>query len=169
MSESPLRRRGFMHALSLGALATAALPSKVFGQAADEQEIDLKKVPAHIKAAASKAAPRVHWKTAYKGEEKGEVIYELEGVDPKKQEVAVILDNDGKVEEIETEIAVEEVPAVVMKALKAKFPKLEIVAVTEIQEGKKIVAFDFEGTRPPSHKSIGIYVSADGQTVELEE
>ena len=94
------------------------------------------------------------------------MIYELEGVDQKKRDVAVILNGAGKVEEIETEFAVEEVRATVMMALQAKLPTFEITAVTEIQEGKKIVAFDFAGTRPSSNKSIGICVSADGKSVD---
>jgi hypothetical protein len=169
MFELPLRRRGFIQAVTLGALATAAIPGKGFGAPPDEQAIDLKSVPAHVKNAASKAAPHVKWKTAYKSEEDGEVVYELEGVDAKKREVAVVLNGEGKVEEIETEIPVDEVPATVMAALRAKLPTLEVTAVTEIQEGKKIVAYDFEGTRPKSNKPIGVYVSADGKTVEIDD
>jgi hypothetical protein len=169
MFELPQRRRGFMRALTLGALATAVLPGKTFGQPPDEHEIDLKKVPAHVREAASKAAPHVHWKTAFKSDQNGEVMYEIEGLDGKKREVTVILDAKGKVEEIETVIPVEEVPEIVMKALRAKVPTLEIDSVTEIQEHKKVVAFDFAGTRSASHKPTGVYVSADGKTVEIEQ
>jgi hypothetical protein len=171
MDEAPQGRRGFMQVLTAGALAAAALPGagRVLGAPPDEHEIDLKNVPAHVKTAASKAAPHVQWKTAYKSDVDGEVMYELEGMDHKKRDVTVILNAEGKVEEIETEIPVKEVPAPVMAALKAKMPNLEIVAVTEIQEGKKIVAYDFEGTQPSSDKPIGVYVSADGKTVKLED
>jgi hypothetical protein len=158
-----------MRVFTMGALATAVFRGNAFGVPPDEQEIELKKVPAHVKEAASKAAPHVHWKTAFKSEEDGEVMYELEGLDAKKREVTVILDAKGKVEEIETVISAEEVPATVMKALRAKFPTFEIASVTEIEERKKIVAYDFVGTRPTNHKSIGVYVSADGKTVEIEE
>ncbi len=170
MFELPLRRRAFIGVVTMGTLATGAIPYEVLGAPPpDDQEIDLKNVPAHVKSAASKAAPHVKWKTAFKIEEDGEVMYELEGVDQKKRDVAVILNGAGKVEEIETEVPVDEVPATVMTALRAKVPTLEIAAVTEIQEGKKIVAYDFAGTRPSSNKSIGVYVSADGKTVEIED
>jgi hypothetical protein len=170
MFELVLKRRAFIGTLTMGALATGAIPHRAVGAPPpDEHEIDLKNVPAHVKSAANKAAPHVKWKTAFKSEQNGEVMFELEGIDQKKRDVTVILNGEGKVEEIETEIPVEEVPATVMAALKAKVPTLEVAAVTEILEGKKIVAYDFAGTRPSSNKSIGVYVSADGKTVEIDD
>ena len=60
MFELPLRRRAFIGALTMGTMATSAIPSRVLGAPPpDEQEIDLKNVPAHVKSAASKAAPHV--------------------------------------------------------------------------------------------------------------
>jgi len=155
--------------LALGGLAPVLLPDESYGQPSDGVEINLKQVPAHLRQAAAKAAPGVQWKTAFKNDEDGEVTYEIEGVDQKKRDVTVTLTADGKVEEIETEIPVAEVPEVVMKALRAKFPRLEIVAVTEIQEEHKVVGYDFEGTRPKDNQTIGVYVTADGKMVHIEE
>jgi hypothetical protein len=174
MLKSSHGRRGFLRVLTFGALAPAVLPAAAHAQAkADDVEISLKHVPAHLKDVASKAVPGVHWKTAFKNEEQGEITYEIEGVDPKNREVTVTITADAKVEEIETAITVAETPEVVMKALKARFPRLEIVAITEIQEahkdGHKIVGFDFEGNHPSDKKTMGIYVSADGKTVHVEE
>jgi hypothetical protein len=160
--------------MTFGVLAPAVLPVTAHAQAkADDVEINLNHVPAHLKEVATKTAPGVTWKTAFKNEEEGEVVYEIEGVDKKNREVTVTITAKGVVEEVETAIAVAETPEVVMKALKAKFPKLEIVAVTEIQEphkdGLKIHGFDFEGNRPSDQKTLGIYVSADGKNVHVEE
>jgi uncharacterized protein YpmB len=169
------RRRGFLQALTFGALAPSVLPVAAYAQEkSDDVEISLKHVPAHLKDAATKAAPGVHWKTAFKNVEDGETTYEIEGLDRKNREVTVTITADGKVEEIETEITEADTPSVVMKALKAKFPGLQIVSVTEIQEahkeGHKVVGFDFEASHATDDKkTVGIYVSADGKTVHVEE
>jgi hypothetical protein len=169
MFELPQRRRGFLRIVAVGGLAPILIAGESYGRASEGVEINLKQVPAHLRQAATKAAPGAQWKTAFKNDEDGEVTYEIEGVDHKKREVTVTVTADGKVEEIETEIPVAEVPDVVMRALRAKFPRLEIVAVTEIQEEHKIVGYDFEATRPKDNQTVGVYVTADGKMVHIEE
>lgn len=163
------RRRRFFQVVTLGALVPAVLGGTSRATAGDDVEINLKRVPPRLMQVAEKAVPGVHWKTAFRNEEDGEVTYEIEGVDSKKRDVTVTITAEGKLEEIETEIPVAEVPAVVMKALRARFPRLEIVAVTEIQEEHKVAGYDFEGTRPKDGKTFGIYVTSDGKMVHVEE
>ena len=186
------KRRGFLQSLTFGAFAPAILPAVANAQQGkqgkgkgaertkdkekaqqdegegNEVEIALKNVPPKLIEAATKAAPGIKWTTAFKNEEEGMVIYEIEGLDKKNREVTVTVNADGKVEEIETEIPEAEVPEVVMKAFRAKFPRMTIDAITEIKEDHKVVGYDFEGTRA-NKTQVGVYVTADGSSVHIEQ
>ena len=96
-----------------------------------DDKIDLAKVPAKVKEAASKALPKAKWTGASKSEEDGKVTYELEGEDAAKHYVWVELTADAKVNEVGSEIAFGAVPQFVTAALKKKFPRFDVASTYE--------------------------------------
>jgi len=136
---------------------------------AKDGEIPLDDVPKAARQAADEAVPKATWDAAYEDREDGELIYELAGKDAEDREVAVMVTEEGKVELIELEIALKDVPAVVTDALKAKFPRFTASTVFELKQAGKVVGYDFEGKRPKDKKEIGISVSVDGKEVEKDE
>lgn len=137
---------------------------------ADEKPIDLAKLPAKVKKAANDAVPGAKWKEAFTDEDEGKVFYTLEGTDAKGRNVSVEVTAEGKVNEVETEIPLKDVPKVVMDALRAKMPKFKISAVSEVRQEGKVVGYNFDGQRPAKDKEdITVSVSADGKTIEIDD
>jgi hypothetical protein len=134
----------------------------------ERQKVDLGSLPAAVREAADKAVPGAKWEKAFKETEKGKVIYEIKGDDAKGRDVEVEITADGKVLEVETEIAMSEVPEVVINALKAKLPKFKPEEVESVAKEDKVVGYEFKGDDEKG-KDIEVYVSADGKTVKVEE
>jgi hypothetical protein len=138
--------------------------SEVELHAASEEDIDLADVPAAVKAAAVKAVPKAKWEAAA-----SETIYVLEGKNAKGRSVEVTITEDGDVEDVSTELPVKEVPEPVLSALKAKMPRFKIEAVFESRAEGKVVGYSFEGKRPSDKEEIGVFVSPDGKTIDIDD
>jgi hypothetical protein len=157
-------RCGFIGVLGV-ALWTAATVLGV-----QEEKITLAKVPARVMSAANRAVPRVKWTEATKEIDEGETIYGLSGKDASGREVAVNVTAEGKVVEIDTEIALTDVPQVVMSACRNKYPKFKPDGAMSIREEGKLTGYSLDGTMiGKDGVEVTIYVSADGKEVELEE
>lgn len=104
-------------------LLTALAATIFFGATA--QKIKAEKVPAAVTTAFAKAYPsakEVGWKKEKSGD------YEV-GFEQGKEEMSVVYNSQGKMLEVETEMAVKDLPAAVQTALKGK----------KIKEAAKIV------------------------------
>jgi uncharacterized membrane protein YkoI len=134
----------------------------------EHQRVDLGSLPAAAKEAADKAVPGAKWEKASEETEKGKTVYEIEGYDAQGRDVEVEVTADGKVLQVETEIAMSKVPGVVTDALQAKLPKFKPEGVKSIAKEGKVVSYEFEGDDEKG-KEIEVYVDADGKTVKVEE
>ena len=110
MTRRLLSRRQVFFALAAGGVAAGKWLHADTEAATTDDKIDLAKVPAKVKEAASKALPKAKWTGASKSEEDGKVTYELEGEDAAKHYVWVELTADAKVNEVGSEIAFGAVP-----------------------------------------------------------
>ena len=162
-------RRQVLSILAAGGLATASRLRAAIAVAEADDKVDLAKVPAKAKEAASKAMPRAKWTGATKSVEDGVVTYELEGEDTSKRYVWVDVTADAKVTEVGTEILAAKVPQVVTAALKKKFPRFQVSTSYEARHEGKVIRYDFEGKRPRDKEEITVSVSPDGKEVEIEE
>lgn len=134
-----------------------------------EEEVPLAKVPEVVRKAADKAVEGAKWEAAYKVQEDGETFFELAGKDSKSREVIVTVTPQGEVDEVVTEIALKDIPEVVTAAVKEKYPRFKVKLAFEITDEGKVTGYDLEGRRPKDKNDIGIHVSADGKTVEIDE
>ena len=128
------------------------------------EDLPMNKVPANVRKAAEKEVPGGKWESA-----SSQVIYELEGTDAKGRAVTVEVDDEGEVGDVSTELAVKEVPETVLSALKAKMPRFKIETVFESKQNGKVAGYSFEGKRPKDKEEIGVFVSPDGKTIEIDE
>src|SRR5207302_9788608 len=89
--------RTLVRALGVGGIGAALLLRQNAAGAADKEDgmIKLADVPANVKKGADKAVPKAKWKEAFKHEEKGKIIYELDGTIGKDNHVTVELTADG--------------------------------------------------------------------------
>jgi hypothetical protein len=68
-----------------------------------------------------------------------------------------------------SEIALGEVPQVVMTALEKKLPRFQIASSYEARLDSKVIRYDFEAKRPVDKEEITISVSPDGKEVEIDQ
>ena len=136
---------------------------------ADDETIDLAKVPEAVKKAADKAVPNVKWTSASKENEDGQVVYELEGTDDEGRVVSVEVTAKGKVLEVEKQIDVAKIPKAVQNALKAKLPRFQTSMAFQVFVEGELIAYEFEGKRPKDKKEISVLVTADGKRVEISD
>jgi hypothetical protein len=154
--------------MALGLLALGSI-NAIPAIGADGEKLDLAKVPAKVKEAAAKAVPKTKWTGASKSVEDGTLTYELQGEDAGEHYVSVELTADGKVNEIDLEIAIAKVPSVVTTALKKKLPRFQVATAYEARQEGKVIRYDFEGKRPRDKKEITVSVSANGKEIEIDE
>jgi hypothetical protein len=168
MTGKLLNRRRVLFVLAVGGIAAGTRLQENTAVAATDDKIDLAKVPANVKAAASKALPGAKWTGASKSVEDGKVTYQLDGEDASKHYVGVELTADAKANEVQFEIANEKAPKLVTAALKKKLPRFTVESTYEVRKENKVIRYDFEGKRPRDTKEITVSVSDDGKEIEID-
>jgi uncharacterized membrane protein YkoI len=104
---------------------------------ADEEKIALDKLPKAVKDALKEKYPDAELVSAEKETEKGKTHYEVV-IKNKKQELEVILTEEGKIVAVEKQIDVKDLPKAVTDALDAKYPKATIKKAEEVTKGDKV-------------------------------
>jgi hypothetical protein len=167
MTKELINRRRALSLLCTSGVAAALIERPTAVRAATD-EIELAKLPAKVRRAADLAVPGATWSNAYKDDEDGELVYEIDGKDRQKRSVTVEVSAQGDVNEVETEIPFKEVRENVQAALKKKMPRFKVSAAFEIREDGKVAGYNFEGKRPRDKEDIVVFVSVDGKEVEID-
>ena len=150
------------------AAATALAGLLVAAARADEQKVELARLPAAVKQAAARAVPGARWTEATRETEEGKTVYQVDGTDARGREVSVEVAPDGRVLSVGVEVELAQVPKVVLAALKARMPRFRPEDAMAVFEGGKVTGYEFSGTGPGG-KELEVWVSADGKTVEEED
>ncbi len=129
---------------------------------AQDQKIDLKKVPANVLSAFHKAYPAAEIKGTSIESEKGHSYYEIESVQG-TQHIDLLLTRSGKIIEVEETIPENELPAPVMKTLQAKFKELKINKAERVTSGKKVT---YELSIESNKKRHSVVLWPDGKIVK---
>ena len=133
---------------------------------ADEEKIDLDKLPAKVKDAVKKEFKDAEFVSASKEKEDGKTVFEVQ-VKVKGQTIEVTCTEDGTVVSIEKEIAAKDLPKAVVEALEAKYPKAVIKKAEEVTEKGKT---NFEVLiTTADKKTLEITYDKDGKVLETEE
>ena len=151
--------------LSAVVLALLCVAGVCPGSRADSTEIKLSDVPEVVRRAADQGAPNVIWVSATKHEEGKDVSFELGGKNGKQRDVSVTVTANGKVEQIQTEMAFDDLPAAVSRAALAAVPKFGATDVYEVREGKDLY-YSLEG-QDALRRPVSLYVSTDGKVDEV--
>ncbi|MFI5455228.1 MAG: PepSY-like domain-containing protein [Isosphaerales bacterium] len=134
---------------------------------ADEVKIELKDVPKAVLDAVKAKFPKAELTGATKETEEGKTTYEI-ALKDKGQKVDVALTADGKITEIETEIAARDLPEAVSSALEAKYPKATIKKaelITEIDGAKESKNYEVVVVTE-AKKSLEVKVSPEGKILK---
>jgi len=136
---------------------------------ADEVKVELKDVPKAVLDAVKDKFPKGELKEATKETEAGKTTYEI-GLKDRGLKVDVAVTADGKIKEIETEVAVKDLPEAVSSAIAAKYTKATIKkaeTIVEIDGAKESKNFEVVVVTE-AKKSIEVKVSPEGKILKGE-
>lgn len=150
-----------MRLSNYGLVAVLALVGHVpLTAAADEDQVDLKDVPASVQGAADSTVPQAKWLKASKEVDDDETTYHLNGSDAKGREVDITLTAEGQVESFETVLSVTDLPSKLVEVLKT-LPQVKWTEATEKVENGK-TTYEVSGSDLKDRESVAFF-DADGQ------
>src|SRR5262249_32247563 len=98
---------------------------------ADEKNVPLDKVPQAVSGAVKDRFAGAKLVGAETETEEGKTVYEI-AIEHKGQSIEVTLTTDGKIIEIEKQIAAKDMPKVVSEALDGKYPQATYKTIEEV-------------------------------------
>lgn len=143
----------------------------VFGLAAraDEEKVELNKLPRAVAEAVRKTFPKARLVSASREVEDGKPLYEVRIKDG-GQTVEVTATAEGAIVEIEKEITVRDLPRAVRSTLDEKYPGASLKKVEEIYKGKKLDDLAYEVLLVARNKkTYEVKLDPRGKVVETEE
>lgn len=134
---------------------------------ADEEKIELDKLPRAVVEAVKDKFPKGKLVSAEKEKEDGKTVYEVNLKDG-DQTVEVTVTPEGKIVSIEKVIAAKDAPKEVTEALESKYPKAKIKKVEEVTEGDKPAVYEFLIVTAEK-ETIEVVLDAKGKVVKEEK
>jgi hypothetical protein len=136
--------------------------------AQDKRKADQDKIPGKVMEAlkARFPSPEIHQWTSEK--EKNIVLYDIE-FKQRGRKFEADISEDGTIQNWEKEIAVRDLPAVVRKAVDATYRKAtikEVMALTDVKDGKDVPAGYEIVLETAGRKEVEITVAPDGRVLE---
>jgi uncharacterized membrane protein YkoI len=131
---------------------------------ADEEKIDLDKLPKEVTAAVKKKFPDAKLVGAEKEVEKDKTTYEV-SLKNKDQKIDVILTPEGKIIAIEAEITAKDLPKEVSAALDKKYPKAKIKVIEKITKDEKT---SYEILLDTDKKTVEVVFDPKGKMLQEE-
>lgn len=136
----------------------------------DEEKVPLDKVPKTVLKAVQARFPHAKVVSAGKETDAGKVLYEI-AITTKDQKIEVTLTPDGKIVEMEKQIAAKDLPKAVSGALEMKYPKATYRIIEEIilvQKGKEQPPFFEVLLLTADQKQLEVSLTPDGAIVKEE-
>jgi len=152
-----------------GAVVWSGLLGLVSAARADEEKVPLKDVPRTVLDAVKARFPGAELTGAAKETEDGKTTYEV-ALKEKDRNVDVALTAEGKIVEIEREIAAGALPKAVAAAIEAKYPKATVKKAEEIVEfdgGKE--SRSYEVVLAVAKKTLEVKLSPEGKVLKEED
>jgi uncharacterized membrane protein YkoI len=158
--------RGLTGVLGLVAAGLIVLGSAVLAG----EKVEPGKLPEKVQAAIKARFPGAEITSAEKEKEGDKIVYDIE-LKHKGRKYEMDIEENGTVIEIEKEVDLKDVPAAVLKAIEAKYPKSKVKEVMEVNKvnGKEEKPEHYEVTLETADgKALEVIVSLDGKTVKEE-
>lgn len=134
---------------------------------AEEKAVPLEKLPKAVVEAVKKMFPKAKMIEATEEEEGGKIKYEVTIKDNNKK-IDISVDANGKIEGLEKEIDLKDLPKAVTEALVKKYPKAvnkSAEAVFEIEDGKEELEYYEIQIKTADGKEIEVKIKADGTII----
>jgi hypothetical protein len=138
---------------------------------ADEEKIDLSKLPKGVVETCKRRFPHAKIEGASQEKEDGKTVYEVTLKENGKN-IDVTFSSDGVMTLIEKEVDAKDVPKAVTEAVEGKYPKATwkmIEEVIKVADGKEALDYyEFHGTTADK-KGIELEVTVDGKIKKEEK
>ena len=115
-----------------------------------------------------KTLPQVKWTDATETVEDGITTYEVSGSDLRDRESSAKITGDAGESTLRTELEINEVPAVVSDALKARFPEFHPESIMSVTENGKLTGYAFLKGEADDEE-MEVFVSVDGKIVKVDD
>ena len=154
-------------------MGKAVLTLLVMGSAVrgDEEKVPLDKVPKAVIDGVKARFPDAKLMSAETEKEGDKVVYEI-AITNKDQKIEVTLTPDGKIMEIENQIAAKDLPKVVKETLESKYPQATyqmIEEVIKIKEGKEHLEYYEVLLVTADKKKLEVSVTPKGEISKTED
>ncbi len=136
----------------------------------DEEKVALDELPKAVVEAVKAKFPKAKLVSAEKETEEGKTVYEV-AIKNQGQSIDVTLTPDGKIVEIEKQIAAKDLPKAVANALEAKFPKATyqmIEEVIKVKDAKEKLEYYEVLLVTAEKKRFEVSVAPDGKITKTE-
>jgi hypothetical protein len=137
---------------------------------ADEEKIPLEKVPKPVLDAVRARFKNCQLRSAEKETENGKTVFDV-AIKCKGQNLEVTVTTEGKVVGYEREISARDLPAVVAKALKTRYPNAQWKTVEEVYKvdanHEKLESYEIAVTT--GNKSLEVHITPEGKFTSSEE
>jgi uncharacterized membrane protein YkoI len=138
---------------------------------ADDEKIDVDKLPKEVVKAVKDRFPGAELKSAEKETEDGKTIYDV-AIKHKDINYEVAVTPKGEITGFEKEIAAKDMPKEVAKAIETKYPKATVKMVEEVYKVKgkteKLEYYEI-AIVTSENKKVGLDVAADGKILKSTE
>ena len=166
-----LKMRAFLWCLAVVAISGMAFVSQVGAEEEKEEAVALDKLPKAVTDAVKKMFPKAELVKATKEAEGKEIEYEVT-VKEKGKNIDITVDEDGKIEGLEKEIDLKDLPQAVTESLAKSHPKdvqKSAEAVYEIEDGKEELEYYEVQLETADKKKIEVKIKADGKIVPVKK
>ncbi len=136
------------------------------GALADDDQVDLKDVPASVREAALVVVPEAKWTDASKETDDDEISYRLTGADAKGREVHITLTSDGEVKTFETVLSVTDLPTNVVEVLRTSPEVKWCEATKKVEDGE--TSYEVSGRDLKDRESNAFFASDGKATIHSD-
>lgn len=149
-------------ALFLGAAFAATAPFVVYA----ETEIAFEDVPENVLDTALRTAPGVTFDRVSIDRENGRAIYEFEAADHNGKHIEVDVYEDGRLEEIEMEVTLDETPLAVRQTLENEADGFEPDYIElSVRSGRYPYVYEFDGVL--SGRQLSVEIAETGELLSI--
>ncbi len=154
----------------VGVVLAGLFPGVPTSRAQDKNKLELDQVPKKVINTLKSKFPKAKIRKWSKEKEGGTIVYDFE-FKQDGQKFEADIKEDGSIHNWEKEIAAKDLPKVVKKAVKAKYPKSkfkEVMVITAVKNNKDLLQGYEIVFRTADNRNLEVTVAPNGKILEVD-
>lgn len=132
-----------------------------------DEKVPLDKLPEAVTKAATSKFPKAKLDSAVKSTADGKTTYEVT-MKAGKFGIDITITSEGKITQIEKEMAITDLPKAVADAFAAKYSKVTVKRIEELSKDDKILSYEFL-IETPATKTLEAYFDPQGKFLQEKD